>query len=358
METQTIPKKMLAWQKHLGSLKPLTSIRIRVEVDVPQPPEDGLLVKVHAAGVCHSDISLLELEPQPPNHLRKYTLGHEGCGEVISVGSAATKFVPGDIVAILSIPGCGKDTCPECTRGLEALCHTGERYGIGYDGSFAPYVAIRERAAVKLPAGLSPVIGAVVPDAVLTAYSATVERANIKKSDTVLLFGLGGLGFNALQIVLGIGARVIVVDKRQEVLDEAVKFGVKREDVVPPGTSATEFVTNKQLVIDKTLDFVGVSDTFRAAIDSVRIGGTVVVVGLINPDMSFDSRPAILKAVNVLFTFGGSYKSLEASLDLVAKKIVKPQVVTRSLNDLPQALEDLHHGKVKSRMVLVPEILA
>lgn len=90
----------------------------------------------------------------------------------------------------------------------------------------------------------------------------------------------------------------------------------------------------------------------------VRIGGTVVVVGLINPDMSFDSRPAILKAVNVLFTFGGSYKSLEASLDLVAKKIVKPQVVTRSLNDLPQALEDLHHGKVKSRVVLVPEILA
>ena len=168
----------------------------------------------------------------------------------------------------MSIPGCGKHTCPECTRGLEALCQTGERYGIGYHGSFAPYVAVRERAAVKLPSGLSPVLGAVVTDAVLTAYGATVERANVKKSDTVLLFGLGGLGFNALQIILSIGARVIVADNRQEVLDEAVKFGVKAKNVVPPGTSAAEFVTRNKLVIDKTVDFVGVSDTFRAAIDS------------------------------------------------------------------------------------------
>ncbi|EMD95617.1 hypothetical protein COCC4DRAFT_122693 [Bipolaris maydis ATCC 48331] len=350
MATTTIPKKMLAWQKHSGS-----SVPHRVEVDVPQAPEDGLLVRIHAAGVCHSDIALLEVDPQPHNHLEKYTLGHEGCGEVVSVGSASRKFALGDIVAILSIPGCGKGTCPECTRGLEALCQTGERYGIGHDGSFAPYVAVRERAAVKLPAGLSPVLGAVVPDAVLTAYGATVERANIEQSDTVLLFGLGGLGFNALQIILGIGARVIVADKRQEVIDEAVKFGVKTEDVVPPGTNAAEFVTKNRLVIDKTVDFVGVSDTFKAAIDSVRIGGTVVVVGLINPNLSFDSRPAIIKAINVLFTFGGSYASLEAALELVAKEIVKPQVVTRGMDELPQALEDLHHGKVKSRVVLVPE---
>ncbi|EUC41018.1 hypothetical protein COCMIDRAFT_107282 [Bipolaris oryzae ATCC 44560] len=357
MATNTIPKTMLAWQKHFGSSVPVP-IRTRVEVDVPQAPEDGLLVKILAVGVCHSDISLLEMEPQPPNFSDKYTLGHEGCGEVVSVGSTASKFVPGDIVAILAIPGCGKDTCPECSRGLEPLCQIGERYGIGYDGSFAPYVAIRERAAVKLPAGLSPALGAVVPDAVMTAYSATVERAKITKSDTVLLIGLGGLGFNALQIVLGIGARVIVADTRQEVLDEAVKFGVKAEDVVPSGTSAAEFVAKNQLVIDKTVDFVGTSDTFKAAIELVRIGGTVVVVGLINPDISFDSRPAILKAINVLFTFGGSYASLEAALDLVAKGIVKPQVVTRGLHELPQALEDLHHGKVKSRVVLVPETLA
>ncbi|EXJ79405.1 hypothetical protein A1O3_08907 [Capronia epimyces CBS 606.96] len=369
MSTSGIPKSMLAWQKHFGSTEPACArfraenvlthgngYQVRVEVPVPTAPEDGLLVKVLAAGVCHSDVHLLKSETKPSYYLDKYTLGHEGCGEVVSVGSSATKFKPGNLVSVLSVPGCGQPTCYECSHGVAQICEGGEHYGIGHDGSYAPYVAIRERAAVRLPPGVSPAVGAVATDAVMTAYQAVVGRAKVKKSDTVLLYGLGGLGFNALQIVLGIGARVIAVDQRQAVLDEAVRYGVREEDVVPVGTkSVSEWVGKKGLAVDSVLDFVGVPDTFKNALESVRPAGTVVLVGLMNPTFTFDALVALRKRLDILGSFGGTYADLEACLDLIAKGVIVPQVETASLADFPQVLADLDAGKVKSRIALIPE---
>lgn len=296
---------------------------------------------------------------------------------MVSVGSAVTKFKPGDMVSVLAVPGCGSQSCPDCAKGVPQICPLGEHYGIGHNGSFAPYVAIRERAAVKLPSGVSYAAGAVATDAVLTAYQAVVGRGKVKKGDTVLLFGLGGLGFNALQIMLSIGANVIVVDQRQEVLEEALKFGVKSENVVPVGTgNVAEWVNNKGLLVDTAIDFVGVSETFKAALDAgefltthqewacadghvclgiVRRAGTVVLVGLINPSISFSSLVPITKQLDVLGSYGGTSSDLEASLDLIAKGVITPQVETGHMKDFPQILDDLHNGKIKSRIVLVPE---
>lgn len=172
------------------------------------------------------------------------------------------------MVSILAVAGCGQSSCAECSNDVAQICETGEHYGIGQDGSFAPYIAIKARAAVRLPKGVSVAAGSVATDAILTAYHAVVGRAQAKKSDTVLLYGLGGLGFNALQILLDIGSRVIVVDKRQAVLDEAVKFGVKPGDVVPATTdNVVEWVRGREgLVIDKVVDFVGAPDSFRTAL--------------------------------------------------------------------------------------------
>lgn len=104
-------------------------------------------------------------------------------------------------------------------------------------------------------------------DAVKTSYHAITRRAEVKPTETVFLFGLGGLGFNALQIVLHIGARVIVSDIRQERLDEAAKFGVPAGDLVPAGMSVQDFVREKGLQgkIDTTLDFAGTHQTFQDA---------------------------------------------------------------------------------------------
>ncbi|RVX73884.1 hypothetical protein B0A52_02774 [Exophiala mesophila] len=349
--TSALPKTMLAWQKHYPGSTP-----IRAEVPVPSVSDDGLLIKVHAAGVCHSDVALLSMPERKGWYQEKYTLGHEGCGEIVQVGSAVSDFQVGEMVTVLSVPGCGASSCPECSNDLGQICETGEHYGIGHDGAFAPYMAIKARAAVKLPAGVSVAHGAVGTDAVMTAYHAVVGRAQVSKNDTVLLFGLGGLGFNALQILRHIGANVIVVDKRQQVLDEAVSFGVSKDNVVPIDTSnIPEWIAAKGIKVDKVIDFVGHPDTFKAGIDAVRLGGTLVLIGLLSQTVTLNLYDALPKQVNILCSFGGTHTDLRASLDLIAKGVIVPQVQLGKLADFPTILQDLHSGKIKSRIVLVPE---
>lgn len=110
-------------------------------------------------------------------------------------------------------------------------------------------------------------MAAVATDAVKTSYHAITRRGEVKSTDIVLLFGLGGLGLNGLQIVKHIGARVIVTDVRQECLDEAVALGIPTSDIVPVGGSVQDFVEKSGLhgKIDTTLDFVGKHQTFSDA---------------------------------------------------------------------------------------------
>jgi alcohol dehydrogenase, propanol-preferring len=115
--------------------------------------------------------------------------------------------------------------------------------------------------------GVTPAEAAVATDAVTTAYHAIHRRGEVQETETVFLFGLGGLGFNALQIVKNIGARVIVSDIRQERLDEAAALGIPKQDLVPVGKSPPEFITEMGLdgKIDTVLDFVGTHQTFDDA---------------------------------------------------------------------------------------------
>lgn len=115
--------------------------------------------------------------------------------------------------------------------------------------------------------GVTAAEAAVATDAVSTAYHAIMRRGEVKKEQTVFLFGLGGLGFNALQILLCIGARVIISDIRQELLDEAKHLGIPPSDLVPVGTSPQDFVIENGLSgkIDTVLDFVGTHQTFEDA---------------------------------------------------------------------------------------------
>lgn len=115
--------------------------------------------------------------------------------------------------------------------------------------------------------GVAPAEAAVATDAVNTAYHAIVRRGEVKKYETVFLFGLGGLGFNALQVVKYIGARVIVAEVKQELLDEAIALGIPKDDLVPIGMPPQDFVNARGLQgkIDTVLDFVGLHQTFEDA---------------------------------------------------------------------------------------------
>ena len=134
-----------------------------------------------------------------------------------------------------AVPGCGENSCPECGRGVDVLCELCHHAGIGQDGFHAPYCAVPYRGAVLVPQRVTPAQAAVACDAVKTGYHAIVRRGEVRKEELVFQFGLGGLGFNALQVVRHIGARVIVADVKQEILDEAENIGIPKGDIVPIG---------------------------------------------------------------------------------------------------------------------------
>lgn len=209
-------------------------------------------------------------ETQPAWFQERFTLGHEGCGRIIKIGDevpADSGFAVGDVIALLAVPGCGSSDCEECTRDLPQLCARGHHSGIGQDGFYAPYAAIDHRGAVKVPKGVTPSQAAVATDAVTTAYHAIHRRGEIKQNEIVFLFGLGGLGFNALQIIRAIGAKVLVSDIKQENLNEAMEIGVDKKDIVPIGKDIREWVQENGWTgkIDITADFVGTKQTFSDA---------------------------------------------------------------------------------------------
>lgn len=173
------------------------------------------------------------------------------------------------MVALHAVPGCGGADCNECSRDLAQLCEIGHHSGIGQDGFHAEYAALDVRGLIHVPKGVTPAEAAVSTDAVATAYHAITRRAEVKGSETVFLFGLGGLGFNGLQILENLGCRIIISEIRQQLIDKAIALGVPQEDVVPIGQSVTEFVAKKNLQIDTVLDFVGTHQTFE---DSQHIG--------------------------------------------------------------------------------------
>jgi len=146
----SIPKTMLAWQKEANNTEP-----VRNEVPVPSVPKEGLLIKIHAAGVCHSDVGILKMKNYMTGGDKPLTLGHEGAGVIVGVGAEAKGFKVGERVAIHPVAGCLLPGCGECSRDLVQICDSGERYGITTNGAYAPYIAIKAHHAVKLPDSVS-----------------------------------------------------------------------------------------------------------------------------------------------------------------------------------------------------------
>ncbi|BCS18609.1 uncharacterized protein APUU_11437S [Aspergillus puulaauensis] len=143
----------------------------------------------------------------------------------------------------------------------------------------------------------------VATDAVKTSYHAATRRAKVKPGQVAFLFDLGGLGFNALQIVLYRGARVIASDVRAELLDQGAQFGVPREDIVPAGKSVCDFVRERRLQgrIDTTLDFVGMHQTFQDAQHIIRRGGKLLCVGTLDEQNRVDMKIGIQKRLKIVF---------------------------------------------------------
>jgi len=354
---------MQAWKCHIGSNNPLR----RVKVPTPSPGPEDVLLKVLAMGVCHTDCTLLALKEPIHGMGAAFILGHEGIGEIVQLGSQVNPadFSIGGRVGVYLNAGCHAETCLECSRGLHQLCKSeGGHYGVGRDGVFAEYIAIHHRAAFHIPANLDDAHAAVAADAVVTAYHAVKTTAAVKPDQTIVIYGLGGLGLNALQTAQHLGVppnQTFVVDKRQSSLEAAIALGVLCENAfctssdAPSTQTLQEAVEARNLAIDTCIDFAGDADTVTSSQTVLRPGGTLVLVGLLSEQLPLLPLVAVPKGLTIKGSYNGSAEAYRECLDLMGMGVLTPEVQTGSIEDLPDVLRRLNEGGIKGRMVLVPD---
>jgi alcohol dehydrogenase, propanol-preferring len=319
------------------------------DIPRPQPGPQDVVLKVRAAGVCHSDLHVLESEV----HISKtpFTMGHEACGELVELGSEVKgDFKRGALYVVHGPNPCGH--CELCASGQDNLCASPDRayVGLGADGAYAEYLKVPARSILEVPPGVSPEHAAVATDAVLTPYHALKTLGAVRQDTRVLILGLGGLGLNAVQVARALGAKVVATDLRETSLAAALSLGA--HEVYPTGALEQKLAGR---TFDVIVDFVGAESTFGLAQRFARRGGTVVLVGLHSPHLPLSSYALVNLQLHVHGTFWGTRQELQEVLQLLAGGKVRPEVQTGQIKDVNHWLEELKAGRVRSRVALLPE---
>ncbi len=336
----------------------------RTERETPTPKGAEVVLKVLAAGVCHSDLHIWDgyydvgggqkLMLKDRGIKLPITMGHENVGEVVAVGPDAKGVKVGDVRLIHPWQGCGE--CVVCRRGEENLCVKPANIGIQRAGGFATHVLIPHPRFLFDITGLSPERAAPLACSGVTAYSALRKVSDTLAEEPVVMIGAGGVGLMALALHRKMGGKsAIVVDIDPAKREAALKAGASKvidgsmKDAVDQVRAATG--GGAWAVID----FVGAGQTVKLGVDATIKGGKVIVVGLFGGDVTIPTPFFPMKALTVQGSYVGSLTEIAELIDLV-KRTGAPDVpvATRPLDQVNAALNDLRDGKVIGRVVITP----
>ena len=284
----------------IGATGPFAQTRplrlAELELDAPRPGE--LLVRIDAAGLCHSDLSVVNGDRPRPMPM---ALGHEASATVVEAGDPDGAFAPGDRVVLAFLPACGQ--CPSCGSGQGYLCqpaatangegrllrggrrlHEGEvvvQHHLGVS-AFATHAVVDARSAVKIADDVKPEIAALFGCAVLTGVGAVMNTAVVRPGESVVVYGLGGVGLSAVLGAVAAGAQpVIAVDPVASKRELALELGAAA--AVAPEEAAEAIARLTGGGADVAVESVGKAAVLAAAYKVTRRGGRTVTVGLPNP---------------------------------------------------------------------------
>ncbi|MFG3347043.1 Zn-dependent alcohol dehydrogenase [Streptomyces sp. NPDC048018] len=326
-----------------------------LEVRAPGPGE--VLVGVAAAGLCHSDLSVVDGTIPFPSPV---VLGHEGAGVVEAVGPGVTHVAPGDHVALSTLANCG--ACADCDRGRPTMC----RKAIGMPGqpfsrggtplfqfaansSFAERTVVKAVQAVRIPEAIPLASAALMGCGVLTGVGAVLNRARVDRGESVVVIGTGGIGLNVLQGARIAGATTIVaVDTNPAKEGPARRFG------------ATHFLTSTDAVrevlptgADHVFECVGHTALVRAAVDLLDRHGQAILLGMTAPKAEATFLPAAMFLDKSIL--GCRYGSSRPQKDIAlyaelygAGRLLLDELVTTTypVEDFARAVADMEQGKV------------
>ena len=335
-----------------------------VERPIPEPQGTEVLLKVRAAGVCHTDLhlweghydlgggkklTLAERGIKPP-----ITLSHEIVGEVVSAGAQAGAVAAGRVALVHPWIGCGE--CPACKRGEENICIKPQSLGVVRPGGFAEYVIVPHPRYLVDIEGLDAAEAAPLACAGVTTYSALKKLGSRIETDPVVVIGAGGLGLMAIEVLKALGGRgAIVVDidpvKREAALAAGALqvIDARAPDAVQQIQQATGGGARA------VLDLVGATPTVSLAMAASARGGHIVICGLMGGDLTLALPVIPMRPLTLQGSYVGTLQELQELVALVKRTKMTPIPVTRRpLAEANEAMQDLHHGRIVGRTVLVP----
>jgi Zn-dependent alcohol dehydrogenase len=349
---------------------------VRDGLDVRDPGPIEVKVRIVAAGLCHSDLSVIDGTIPWPSPA---VLGHEGAGVVEAVGSAVTHVRPGDHVVLHTVASCG--LCKWCNTGKPAWCRAslgnpnqlftidGEpAWNFASASFFSEYTVVRGYQCVPIPKDVPLESACLIGCGVLTGVGSVFNRTQLGMGDTAAVFGVGGVGLNVIQACKVKGAaRIVAIDTVAEKEQWAREFGATDFVLAGEGLDTVQAVrellpfSSEQVVgvmnaggVDYAFDCVGHPDVLNNALEMLDWGGTAVVIGVPPPTATVPARIGNFTHVERTLTGSraGSHRphyDIPLIVDLYREGLLKlDELVTAKypLDDWDTAVHDLHEGRL------------
>ena len=323
------------------------------DVDVPQPATGEVLIKIHAAGVCGTDLHILDgmIKPDP----YPMTLGHEAAGVVESTGDGVS-LRPGDRVAIYNKIFCGH--CEQCLKGRQNICdNEPDQLGFNRDGGDAEYVVVPEQNAVRVPERVDLATASVLTCAGMTAMHAA-KLSGLRLGDTAVVDGIGGVGILVVQAAAHAGARVIAVADSPEKLQLAKDHGAADGILVDTPEGYDTLADRVRGLTDARgtdvfFELVGTTASMTAGIRSLAKGGRFVSTGYTDQTIQIHPIEFILPESSLISTVAATRLDLQDALALAASGGMTVPIAGRfPLDGVSEALAVLRKRAVLGRQVL------
>jgi propanol-preferring alcohol dehydrogenase len=326
------------------------------DIPIPETGTDDVLVRVKAAGICHSDAHYRAgTSPVCPLPM---TLGHEVAGVVERVGDAVTHLKPGDRVCLHYMVTCGH--CKYCNEGREQFCTSGTMIGKYRNGGYAEYIGIPARSVFALPDEIPFEHGAIIMCSSATSFHA-LYKARLQPGEAVAVFGVGGLGMSAVQLAYALGALcVYAVDINEAKLALAQQFGAipVNAHIADPVEQIRQHTGGRG--VDVALELIGLPLTMRQAVQSLAVQGRAALAGI--TQQSFEVTPyheLINREAEVIGVSDHLAQELPLLLELARQgRLNLSPVVTRTIPldavAINAALDNLDRFGEGVRVVITP----
>ncbi|MEV4689080.1 zinc-dependent alcohol dehydrogenase [Microbacterium sp. LWH3-1.2] len=314
---------------------------------IPQPGPGQVLVRLEACGLCHTDIHAMRGDWPVKPHL-PLVPGHEGVGIIEAVGEGVTTRTIGQRVAMPWLGhACGE--CRYCVDGRENLCEQQYNNGYAVDGGYSEYMLADARFAVLVPDGVTPLDAAPLTCAGVTTYAA-IKNAHVTPGETVVVFGVGGLGHLAVQYARLVGAKVIAVDVTAEKLALAAELGadhVVNAELTDPVQAIRDLGGADVAVV-----LAVARKVFEQSFEALNRGGRLVLVSLpADGTLTIPIFDTVLKGISVIGSIVGTRQDLAEVFALHAAGRTRVITQTRDLDQVNASVDEVLAGTVPARLV-------